>query len=87
MAIRRLGLQGDKISIRDLSKEEDKEVKDQVFYDACDERDDSEEDLTEAIEKKVATYGTTERVLLPPRNMMNKSIERHRRKREGHTKG
>ena len=84
VAIRRLGLQ-DKISIRDLSEEEDEEVKDQVFYDASDELDDSEEDLAETVEKRLQLWENRE-VLLPLGNMMNKN-KKGRRKRQGHTKG
>ena len=71
VAIRRLGLQ-DEISIRDLSEEEGEEKKDQVFYDASNELNDSENDLVEAIEKRLQLRDNRE-VLLPPRNMMNKN--------------
>ena len=71
MAIRCLGLQ-DEISIRDLSEDEDEEVKDQVFYDASDKLEDSEEDLAEVVKKRLQLRDNRE-VLLPPGNMMNKN--------------
>ena len=84
VAIRHLGLQ-DEISIRDLSEDEDEEIKDQVFYDASDELEDSEEDLAESVEKRLQLRDNIE-VILPPRNRINKS-KKARKKRQGHTKG
>ena len=71
VAIRCLGLQ-EEISIRDLSEDEDEEVRDQVFYDAFDKLEDSEEDLAEAVEKRLQLRDNRE-VLLPLGNLMNKN--------------
>ena len=84
VAIRCLGLQ-DEISIRDLSEDEDEEVKDQVFYDASDKLEDFDKDLAEVVKKRLQLRDNRE-VLLPPGNMMNGN-KKNRQKRQGHTKG
>ena len=71
MALRHLGLQ-DEISIRDLSEDEDEKEKYQVFYDASDELEDSEEDLAEAIERRLQLKDHGE-VVIPQEDWVNKN--------------
>ena len=84
IALLRLGLQ-DEISIRDLSESEGEEERNQVFYDASDELESTDDDLAGKLEKRLQLRDNTE-VILPPKNW-TKQNKQHRRKKQGCTKG